>query len=73
MTIASSTLLDEFCRAEIEPLPVGKEIVARVQILLEKYQQRGDPRRGNEGKTQFHGQLRDMAVVDLIQTVEIGR
>ncbi|MCS6915856.1 MAG: response regulator [Myxococcales bacterium] len=50
-----------------------KEIVARVQILLEKHQQRGDPRRGSEGKTQFHGLLRDMAVVDLIQTVEIGR
>jgi DNA-binding response OmpR family regulator len=50
-----------------------KEIVSRVQILLEKYQQRGDPRRGGETRTKFHGHLQDMAVVDLIQTIEIGR
>lgn len=49
-----------------------KEIVSRVQILLEK-QHRGDQLRSPEARTQFRGHLQDMAVVDLIQTIEIGR
>lgn len=50
-----------------------KEILSRVNILLEKNLQRGDARKGSESRTKFHGHLQDMAVVDLIQTIEIGR
>src|SRR5687767_10873723 len=51
-----------------------KEIITRVKILLQKKQRHAieDNRRG-ESKTKFTGQLSDMAVVDLIQTIEISR
>jgi len=51
-----------------------KEIVTRVKILLQK-KQRVALEEGNkrESKTKFAGQLSDMAVVDLIQTIEISR
>ena len=48
-----------------------KEIITRIKILLEKKEkeslERRDPRSG------FSGDLADMGVVDLIQTIEIGR
>lgn len=50
-----------------------KEILSRVQILLEKRPDRSDHRNETKARTQFHGHLQDMAVVDLIQTIEIGR
>ncbi|MCU1283459.1 MAG: hypothetical protein JWM53_7005, partial [bacterium] len=51
-----------------------KEIVTRVKILLQK-KQRVALEDGNkrESRTKFAGQLADMAVVDLIQTIEISR
>ncbi len=51
-----------------------KEILTRVKILLQKKQRQsleGENRR--ESRTKFAGQLADMAVVDLIQTIEISR
>src|SRR5437899_6547875 len=57
-----------------------KEIITRVKILLQKKQRNtlaeGTPtgRRDSTGsRTKFTGQLADMAVVDLIQTIEISR
>ncbi|HEY3355011.1 MAG TPA: response regulator [Polyangia bacterium] len=52
-----------------------KEIITRVKILLQKrardqLQQPGERR---EQRTKFAGHLSDMAVVDLIQTIEISR
>jgi len=49
-----------------------KEIVTRVRILLQK-QQRSRIEQKREGRTRFAGQLSDMAVVDLIQTIELSR
>jgi CheY-like chemotaxis protein len=53
-----------------------KEIITRVKILLQKKQRFAleEGRRGDTGsKTKFAGALQDMAVVDLIQTIEISR
>ena len=49
-----------------------KEIVTRVRILLQK-QQRTKIEQKREGRTRFQGRLSDMAVVDLIQTIELSR
>ena len=49
-----------------------KEIVTRVRILLQK-QQRTKIEQKREGRTRFSGRLSDMAVVDLIQTIELSR
>ena len=49
-----------------------KEILTRVKILLQK-KQRASLQEKRESKTKFAGQLSDMAVVDLIQTIEISR
>ena len=49
-----------------------KEIITRVKILLQK-KQRASLEEKRESKTKFTGQLSDMAVVDLIQTIEISR
>ncbi len=49
-----------------------KEIVTRVRILLQK-QQRSRIEQKREGRTRFAGRLSDMAVVDLIQTIELSR
>jgi DNA-binding response OmpR family regulator/tetratricopeptide (TPR) repeat protein len=49
-----------------------KEILTRVKILLQK-KQRASLEEKRESKTKFAGQLSDMAVVDLIQTIEISR
>ncbi len=48
-----------------------KEIVTRVKILLQKKERESFERR--DQKARFSGQLNDMGVVDLIQTIEIGR
>ena len=48
-----------------------KEIVTRVRILLQKAQRERIKRR--DSRTKFEGSLADMAVVDLIQTIEISR
>src|SRR5262245_42878156 len=51
-----------------------KEIVTRVKILLQKKQRQSieESKRG-ESRTKFQGSLADMAVGDLIQTIEISR
>ena len=50
-----------------------KEIVTRVKILLQKKQRVALEEGKRESRTKFAGQLSDMAVVDLIQTIEISR
>ena len=57
-----------------------KELVTRVKILLQKKQQKSlaDASKSNRSdlsapRTKFTGQLADMGVVDLIQTIEISR
>jgi CheY-like chemotaxis protein len=49
-----------------------KEIVTRVRILLQK-RQRAKIEEKRADKTHFAGRLSDMAVVDLIQTIEVSR
>jgi DNA-binding response OmpR family regulator len=49
-----------------------KEIVTRIRILLQK-RQRARIEERRDGRTRFSGRLSDMAVVDLIQTIEISR
>ncbi len=48
-----------------------KEIVTRVKILLQKKDRKSLEKR--DSRTLFEGSLSDMTVVDLIQTIEIGR
>ena len=48
-----------------------KEIVTRIKILLEKKEKESLERR--DPRSKFSGDLADMGVVDLIQTIEIGR
>jgi CheY-like chemotaxis protein len=48
-----------------------KEIVTRVKILLQKKDREDLEQR--DSRTRFEGSLSDMTVVDLIQTIEIGR
>lgn len=48
-----------------------KEIVTRVKILLTKREKDKEDRR--EGGKGFSGNLADMGVVDLVQTIELGR
>ncbi|MEO6952423.1 MAG: response regulator [Polyangia bacterium] len=50
-----------------------KELIARVKILLSKRERQSLEQNRRESKTKFAGQLADMAVVDLIQTIEISR
>ncbi len=50
-----------------------KEIVTRVKILLQKKQRQSFEDTKRESRTKFAGALSDMAVVDLIQTIEISR
>src|SRR4029079_11105063 len=50
-----------------------KELIARVKILLSKRERLALEENRRETKTKFSGQLSDMAVVDLIQTIEISR
>ena len=49
-----------------------KEIVTRINILLQKRQRaRFEERR--DGRTRFAGRVADMPVVDVIQTIEVSR
>lgn len=48
-----------------------KEIVIRIKMLLQKRQRESLTKR--DVRTTFSGDLADMAVVDLIQTLELGR
>ncbi len=48
-----------------------KEIVTRIKILLEKREKESLERR--DPRSKFAGDLADMGIVDLIQTIEIGR
>ena len=48
-----------------------KEIVTRIKILLEKKDKEEIARQAS--KTKFQGNLADVSVVDLLQTVEMGR
>lgn len=48
-----------------------KEIVIRIKMLLQKRQREILSKK--DGRTTFSGNLAEMAVVDLIQTVELGR
>jgi len=48
-----------------------KEIITRVKILLQKKDRQTLEQR--DSRTRFEGSLSDMTVVDLIQTIEIGR
>jgi DNA-binding response OmpR family regulator len=49
-----------------------KEILTRVRILLQKAE-RASLEEKRDGRTRFSGQLADMGVVDLIQTIEVSR
>jgi CheY-like chemotaxis protein len=51
-----------------------KELIARVKILLTKRERLSlEENNRREMRTKFAGQLSDMAVVDLVQTIEISR
>jgi CheY-like chemotaxis protein len=51
-----------------------RELLARVAILLQrKSQQRLTDARTAGGRTRFAGSIEDMAVVDLLQTIEVSR
>jgi CheY-like chemotaxis protein len=50
-----------------------QELVTRVKMLLQKRQRRSFEENRRESRTKFAGMLADMAVVDLIQTIEISR
>lgn len=51
-----------------------RELLARVAILLQrKSQQRITDSRTAGGRTRFAGSIEDMAVVDLLQTIEVSR
>lgn len=47
-----------------------KEIIARVNLVLQRKQRAGLEQRGAAGKTRFTGSLADMGLVDLLQTVD---
>jgi len=48
-----------------------KEVTTRVRMLLQRKQQERLGRK--DARTKFSGQLADMAIVDLLQTIEISR
>ena len=48
-----------------------KEVMTRVKMLLQRKQQERLGRK--DARTKFSGQLADMAIVDLLQTIEISR
>jgi DNA-binding response OmpR family regulator len=47
-----------------------KEIIARVNLVLQRKQRAGLEERSGAGKTRFTGSLADMGLVDLLQTVD---
>ena len=50
-----------------------KEIITRINILLQKRQRARFEERRGDGRTRFAGRVADMPVVDVIQTIEISR
>ncbi len=50
-----------------------KEIVARINITLSRFERDSYARRSSISKTRFTGSLADMGLVDLLQTIEISR
>jgi CheY-like chemotaxis protein len=50
-----------------------KEIIARVNLVLQRRQRRGLEERTTSGKTRFTGSLADMGIVDLLQTIDNGK
>lgn len=47
-----------------------KEIIARVNLVLQRKQREGLEQRESAGKTRFTGSLADMGLVDLLQTID---
>ncbi|MBK8171905.1 MAG: DUF4388 domain-containing protein [Sandaracinaceae bacterium] len=50
-----------------------KEIVTRVNLLLSRQQHESLAPAGQSGKTKFTGALSDLGLVDLLQTIDLGR
>ena len=50
-----------------------KEILARIQLALSRVERDSLARRGPSGKTRLTGSLADMGIVDLLQTIDLGR
>ncbi len=50
-----------------------RELLTRVSILLQKRSQERLTSPRNSGRTRFAGSIEDMAVVDLLQTIEVSR
>src|SRR5690606_37945624 len=48
-----------------------KEVTVRVKMLLQRKQQERIGKK--DARTKFSGQLADMAIVDLLQTIEVSR
>ena len=53
----------------VKPIYI-KEIVARVNVVLQRKRREGIERRGQAGKQRFTGSLSDIGVVDLLQTID---
>ncbi|MCZ7677291.1 MAG: DUF4388 domain-containing protein [Sandaracinaceae bacterium] len=56
----------------VKPIYI-KEIITRINLTLQRQEREGLARRTSISKTRFTGQLGDMGLVDLLQTVEISR
>ncbi len=50
-----------------------RELLARVNLLLQKRSQENFASKTTSGRTRFSGSLEDMAAVDLLQTIEVSR
>ncbi len=50
-----------------------RELLTRVNLLLQKNSQKQFTDRSAGGRTRFAGSIEDMAVVDLLQTIEVSR
>lgn len=50
-----------------------KEIITRVNLLLSRQQHESLAPPGQSGKTKFTGSLADLGLVDLVQTIDLGR
>ena len=50
-----------------------RELLTRVNLLLQKRSQERITNPRNSGRTRFSGSIEDMAVVDLLQTIEVSR
>jgi CheY-like chemotaxis protein len=50
-----------------------KEIITRVNLVLQRKQREGIGRKDSTARTRFSGSLADMGLVDLLQTIDISR